>query len=299
MADIAFKGDPAVKAQALARLRAHVAAGTFVYSPAWEDGKANALGAVIEADDTQRYAEELGYPLAAAVALGALVNAFKGLENASVFAEAWLERTPVGADLSNAVSHVLADLLDQPVLTSLSADDAAVEQSRRAVLDLHRRSIAGDTPDRKEWKMVRMAAVAASDAAAPGSLARDAGTIIEAAAWPSTMRSVLLDTLGAMGSLETRQNLAAIGWTDEAESRVFRIRQAAEAEGRMAELTGLARVLGLLDADDPQLAKGFRERLDVVEHLGDRYRSVGWKLIELFEHAPIVQPHGEGRPSAA
>lgn len=298
MADIAFKGDPAVKAQALARLRAHIAAGTFVYSPAWEDGKANALGAVIESDDTTRYAEELGYPLAAAVALGGLVNAFRGLENARVFAEAWLERTPVGADLSNAVSQVLADLLDQPDLAALSAHDAAIEESREAVLRLHRRAVTGDAPDRKEWKAARLAAVAASDAAAPGSLARDAGTIVEAAAWPATMRSVLIDTLGAVGSLETRQSMAAIGWTEEAESRVFRIREAAEADGRMAELTGLARVLALLDADDPDLARGFRERLDVVAQLGDRYRSVGWKLVELFEQAPIVQHHIKGAAPA-
>ncbi len=299
MADIAFHGDPAVKAQALSRLRSHIAAGTFVYFPAWEAGKANAIGAVVEADDISRYAEELGYPLAIANVLGALVNAFKGLDAAAEFAEAWLARTPVGADLSNVVSKILVVLLEQRQLAELTRQTETIEESRQAVLALHRRAISGDAPDRREWKAVRLAAVAASDATADDPDAKIAGSIVEAAAWPGSMRSVLNDTLGALGNLETRLILQKIGWTEADESRVFRIREQAEVDGRMAELNGLDRVLGLLDADAPQLAKGFRERLAAFESLGADYRNVGRTLIELFEQAPIAATQNESGCSAS
>ena len=97
MEGIAFHGDPAVKAQALERLRSHIAGGSFVYFPAWEDGKANVIGAVVEADDTPAYADRLGYPLALADALPMFVNGFRPQTEAERFAIAWLDRTPVGA----------------------------------------------------------------------------------------------------------------------------------------------------------------------------------------------------------
>ena len=67
----------------------------------------------------------------------------------------------------------------------------------------------------------------------------------------------------------------------------------------MAELNGLDRVLGLLDADAPQLAKGFRERLAAFESLGADYRNVGRRLIELFEQAPIAATQNESGCSAS
>ncbi|SLJ88915.1 hypothetical protein [Novosphingobium mathurense] len=286
MADVAFLGDPAVKAQALARLRSHIAAGTFVFFPAWADGKANIIGALVEADDKQAFAERYGYPIAFATALEMIVNAFKVLPDAEEFVGALLERTPVGVDLSRIVPQVLVSLLASPDVVALTGRYGEVERCRREVLALHQRVIGGEVPDRKEWKAIRMAAVAASDAIVDDALPHLASLIVEAAAWPATMRSVLHDTLGACGRLEIQQMMDTIGWTQAQESRVFKIREQAEADGRMAELEGLDRVLALLDHDDPELARGFRKRLEHFGKLGDHYRTVGWKIIELIEQAP-------------
>lgn len=293
MTDIAFLGDPAVKAQALARLRRHIAAGTFVIFPAWEDGKANVIGALVEADDKHAFSEQYGYPVALATALEGIVNAFKFGPDAEGFVDAFFERTPVGADLSLVVSQVLVSLLNRSEVVAQTVRHAEVERCRQAVVALHDRVIAGGEPERKEWKSERMASIAASDTIVDNVHLHMAGLIIEAAAWPATMRTVLHDTLGACGRFESRSVMDAIGWTEADESRVFKIREQAEADGRMAGLSGLDRVLGLLDADDPELARGFRERLQQFEKMGANYRDVGWQIIELIEQAPIPGSAGE------
>lgn len=288
MAVIAFHGDPLVKAQALDRLQRHVAAGSFVYFPAWENGNANVIGAVVEADDTPAYAERLGYPLALAETLPMLVNGFRPQPEAVRFALAWLERTPVGADLTTIVSQLVLDLLANADLVKLTERYPDVEQSRQAIMALHRRAIDGDEPDRKTWKAARLAAVAATDAVDEAALERRAAQVVEAAAWPGTMRTVLRDTLNGLGTAELHLSLSEAGWTEENESRVFHIRQQAETDGYKAELSGLDRVLAILDADHPALAEQFRVRLDLMEESSARYRALAWKAIELMEQAPIA-----------
>lgn len=285
---IAFHGDPLVKAQALDRLQRHVAAGSFVYFPAWENGNANVIGAVVEADDTPAYAERLGYPLALAETLPMLVNGFRPQPEAVRFALAWLERTPVGADLTTIVSQLVLDLLANADLVKLTERYPDVEQSRQAIMALHRRAIDGDEPDRKTWKAARLAAVAATDAVDEAALERRAAQVVEAAAWPGTMRTVLRDTLNGLGTAELHLSLSEAGWTEENESRVFHIRQQAETDGYKAELSGLDRVLAILDADHPALAEQFRVRLDLMEESSARYRALAWKAIELMEQAPIA-----------
>jgi hypothetical protein len=287
MTDIAFLGDPELKALALARLRSHIAAGTFVIFPAWDDGKANVIGALIEADDKQAFADQYGYPIAFVTALEGIVNAFRFGPDSEGFVQALLERTPVGADLSRVVSQLLVNLLDRPDIVALTTRDAEVERCRQAVVGLQQRAIAGEESDRKVWKSARLAAIAASDTVADDTALHMASLIVEAAAWPTTMRTVLHDTLGACGRLESHQIMNAIGWTEADESRVFKIREQAEADGRLAELSGLDRVLGLLDADDPDLARGFRERLEQFEKMGENYRAVGWQIVDLIEQAPV------------
>jgi len=288
MAGVAFHGDPAVKAWALERLRRHIAAGSFVYFPAWEDGQANVIGAVMEADDTPGFAERLGYPVALADALPIFVNGFRPMTEAEGFAQAWLERTPVGADLTRIVSQLVLEFLANDELVALTERRPDVEQGRRAIMALHRRAIDGDEPDRKTWKAARMAAVAATDALEEATLDRRAGQVIEASAWPGAMRTVLRDTLNGLGTLELYLSLSRIGWTEQDESRVFHIREQAEKDGYKAEFSGLDRLLAILDADHPALADQFRLRLDRVEASSERYRSVGWKTIELMERAPLA-----------
>ncbi len=288
MADIAFHDDPAIKAQAQARLRHHVAAGSFVYFPAWENGQANVIGAVVEADDTPAYAERLGYPIALAEALPGLVNGFLQRDEAAAFAEAWLARTPVGVDLSRIVSQLVLFLLDDAGLAAITGRHLELEQCRQTIMALHRQAMDGDMPDRKAWKSVRMAAVAATDRIGDAPLDRQAGGVVEAAAWPGTMRTVLRDTLTARGTLDLTRSLAEIDWTDEKESRVFKLREQAEKDGYKAELSGLERVFAILDGDHPALARGFRQRLQRLEESSAQYRSIGWQAIEMMENAPII-----------
>ena len=288
MTDIAFQGDPAVKAMALDRLHRHIADGSFVFYPAWEDGQANVIGAVVEADDQAAFAERLGYPVALVTALESLVHAFQTLPGAQNYVLDWFDRTPVGADLSAVVSQALLLILGRPDLVALTTPHVELERCRQAVLALHRREIAGDAPDRKGWKVERLAAVAASDAITDGSFAHLAGLIVEAAAWPASMRTVLKDTLDAYGRLHSRRETEAIGWTEALESHVYRIREKAEEDGRMADLSGIDRVLGLLDADDPDLGRHFRQRLECFERFDDVSRAVGKQVVELLEQAPAA-----------
>lgn len=288
MTDIAFHANPAVKAEALERLRRHIAAGTLVYFPAWEHGRANVIGAVVEADDTPGYAAKLGYPLALAEMLPMLVNGFRPLTEAARFAEAWLERTPVGADLTRIVSHLVLDLLADPGLADMTQGSPDLEQSRQSIMALHKSVIEGAEPDRKVWKAARMAAVVATDGVGQGTLERQAGSVIEAAAWPGTMRTVLRDTMNSFGSLGTNRSMAEIGWGADKESRVFQIREQAEKDGYKAEFSGVERVLAILDADHPELASGFRQRIERMNKSSATYVSHGWKAIELMEQAPIA-----------
>lgn len=284
----AFRGDPAVKAQALERLRHHVAAGSFVYFPAWEDGKANVIGAVVEADDTPAFAEQMGYPVALAETLPMFVNGFRPLAEAERFAEAWLARTPVGAELMGIVSRLVLDLLANAELAGLTERHPDVERARQTIMALHGRAIDGDEPDRKTWKAARLAAVAATDTLEEKTLDRRAGQVVEAAAWPGGMRTVLRDTLTGLGTLEMYLALDRIGWTAADESRVFHIREQAEKDGYKAELSGIDRVLAILDADHPALGAQFRLRLEQMEESSERYRAMGWKTIEMMEDAPIA-----------
>jgi hypothetical protein len=288
MTDIAFQGDPAIKDMALARLRRHIADGSFAFYPAWEDGKANVIGAVVEADDKTAFAERLGYPVALVTTLEAIVHAYQELPVAQDYVLDLFERTAVGADLSTLVSQALLTILERSDLAALTSPHAELERCRQAVISLHRREVDGDTPDRKAWKAERMAAVAASDAITDGSFAHLAGLIVEAAAWPASMRTVLKDTLDAFGGLEMRREIQSIGWTDALESRVFQIREKAEVDGRMDELSGIDRVFGLLDADDPDLARHFRQRIECAKGFGHVSRTVGRQIVALIEQAPTV-----------
>lgn len=288
MTEIAFQGDPAVKEMALTRLRRHIADGSFVFYPAWEDGKANVIGAVVEADDQTAFAERLGYPIALVTALEGLVNDHRTLSLGQEFALDWFERTPISADLSTVVSQVLLWILQQSDLVALTTPHKELERCRQAVAAMHRGEINGDTPDRKAWKVERLASVAATDTIADGSFEHLAGLIVEAAAWPASMRTVLRDALNACARLEMRRELDAIGWTDALESRAFKIREQAEVDGRMAELAGLDRMLGLLDADDAELGRHFRQRLEISDRAGHGTRTVGNHIVTLMERAPLI-----------
>jgi hypothetical protein len=261
---IAFHGKASVKEQALERMRAHIDAGTFRYSPPWGEKGGSAMGLIIEGSDPQLYAERMGFPLPLVAVLDSLVNARHGdLPEATTFALAWLERTPVGADLAPVVTQSLISILSDPTLTEISVTQAPIETQRQAVLALHRRELMGETVSAAEWKKVRKAATAANDALPEDEkLLRTVARAVESAAWPGSMRSVLTDTLSARGRLDINLALQEIGWSDEDERRVYSIMEA--AEGRETHLEGLERVYAVIAAEDPAFAE--RARVRTAQH---------------------------------
>jgi hypothetical protein len=287
MKEIAFNGDPAVKALALARLRSHIAQGTFRYNPAWSDLGGSALGCVIEGSEPEKYAETTGYPLPLVMILDRLVNDLKGgLEVAAEFAEAWLEGTAVGADLSAIVTRTLMFILEDPILVSQSHRSEAVERCRQTVLDLHRRSLAGEEIARQEWRRARSASLEASDSVFDDKLVRAVGLTVEAAAWPGDMRTVLSDTLSARAGLDIKLALAEIGWTDEDENRVLHTMEA--SEGKQTHLEGLERVFAVLGAEDPAFEVRMRERVKQSAKFSLSNAIVGRFVLDALAKAPAA-----------
>jgi hypothetical protein len=285
MTNIAFHGDPSVKEKALSRLKEHIAAGTFRYNPAWSEKGASALGSVIEDSDPDVYAATTGFPIPLVMILDRLVNDLKGgLEVASAFAVAWLEGTPVGADLSDIVTRTLIFILEDPTLVSHSIQSASVEQCRLQVLDIHRRTLAGEGVARQEWRRARSSALEASDSVFNEKLVRAVGLVVEAAAWPGDMRTVLSDALGARAGLDIKLALAEINWTDEDENRVLHTMD--NAEGRETHLEGLERVFAVLGADDPAFEVRMRQRVKQAEKFSVSNAVVGRFILDELAKAP-------------
>lgn len=282
---LSFHGDPALKADALTKLRRHIANGTFLYStPADPALGASAISSVVESGDPQEYADRLGYPVPLVLVLHSIVNSFGSLPEAADFAEAWLERTPVGADLSRVVPEAIVTILEDPALIEVTRRHGPIEDARQSVLDLRRRALAGETISRSDWKEARSAALAATDGASKDRMLTHAGGVAESAAWPSSMRTVLADALAARIGLELRVVLGQIGWTDSDEKRVFEIMDA--AQGRHTNLKGLERVHAVLGEDDPELAPRFRERLENISRAAAPNIAIGERILELLSAAP-------------
>ena len=96
---IAFHGNPKIKAEYLARVRAHRKADQLIKGQYWEDGKGCAVGCTIHGSDHGRYETELGIPRVLARLEDTL---FEGQSNGA--ARRWptdfLSAIRVGADLS-------------------------------------------------------------------------------------------------------------------------------------------------------------------------------------------------------
>lgn len=290
MSDVAFHGNAQLKEETLARLRKHVADGRFFWNdPDGYDKGASIITCATEGvDDPQAFAEKLGYPVGLAIALNEIVNSFSNLEELASFCDAWLARTLPGADLSRVIPGTLVAILDDEALRGVTVGYPAIDAAREAVLALHRRALDGDTVERAEWKAARAAALAASEGSTDIT-ARDVGAVAEAAAWPSTMRTVLVDTIVAIMRHDVREQLAGIGWTDHEgdsdENRVLYIMEA--AHDRRTDLDGLDRVYAVLDEDHPEFGARFRVRIKQAEFFGRTIKKTGFDIVERLGAAPL------------
>ncbi|MGH1556948.1 hypothetical protein ACRAWD_02410 [Caulobacter segnis] len=200
----------------------------------------------------------LGYPVALAETLPKFVNdGFRQHDEAAAFAEVWLARTLVGADLSRVVSQLCwsfsttPDWPPSPAVIPTSNSVGWASWTCTGARSMARCPIA--RPGKRcAWRRSQPRTALATCR----SIARQAMSS-EAAAWPGTMRTVLRDTLSARGTLDLTRSLAEIGWTMENESQVFHIREQAE-KGR---LQGGAVRPGSVVRDPRRRSSGPRERI--------------------------------------
>jgi len=162
---IAFHGKESVKAEYLARVRAHAAADEIIHGKYWQEGKGCAVGCTIHGSDHFNYETELGIPAAIAFLEDSV---FESLPNgdAKNFPARFLEAIPVGADLSMVVPQFLYWMLSDEAW-GLKPESPDVKAAVDAVAECFKRRIAGDEPSEEDWessvKLAR-AAWAARDA---------------------------------------------------------------------------------------------------------------------------------------
>jgi hypothetical protein len=186
MTPVAWHGDPALKAEAVAAMTAHRAADEFVQGsyvdtdPGTAAGYRGCFHGCLTVD---RLAAEAGVPVVQFIerraghtawhregerlwgipeVVGHVLDwAFEEVLQPGAFAVAATEAIPVGADLSLVLSRWMLDILDDPnhgvwIFTEVrSCSRAAVE----AVAALYRRRLAGDEPDAEDWRTVGRTAV--------------------------------------------------------------------------------------------------------------------------------------------
>lgn len=189
---VAFGGDGAVKSALLDRLRRHAADATLLFGPTSWDGRAGTpIGVSTRGGDSADYAAQFGYPLALAGLLDPM-TAYAGPDRAVDVALAWVERVPVGTDLSPVAERIVDHLLD-----AMDAD--GVGAPYRATLRRYYAAERSDTPPaRRDWADLRARIERAVQDERPASDARTALVACAAACWPLATSGSVLPTLFAL-----------------------------------------------------------------------------------------------------
>lgn len=178
---LAWHNDPAIKAEAVARMHAHRAADEIIqgtYALMDEETAAGYRGCFhgcltgdklmslhgwtpSQLEDQTPSGTEMwhtGEELWGILAeLGRILdNLFEGLpaEECAAFAVDAVEAIPVGADLSRVLDAWLVDLLADPEhgVARLFATGSAEATAAALVIDLFRAKLAGDTPSTTDWE---------------------------------------------------------------------------------------------------------------------------------------------------
>jgi len=205
---VAYHGDPKIKENYLARVRAHREADEMVKGVYWKDGKGCGVGCTIHSGNHHSYETELGIPEVLAHLEDAI---FEGLPNGD--AKAWPERflsaIKPGADLSLVWPRFALWLLVDPAdgVIKYAGEYRDVDKAIRRVGDLYREWTEGRKPDKAAWAAARAAARDAARAAA-GDAARAAAW---AAAW-SAARAAAGDAARAAAGAAARAAAGDAAW---------------------------------------------------------------------------------------
>ena len=199
----AFHGDPAVKRELLARLKAHAQAGEVINrANVWQDGKGGPVACLAHDTDLAVWQQRTGMPRAVGIALDTAASYLDAPEQAAQFSLEWLEAVSIGQDLRGVAPALLDWLLtDADVGLWRSAESEPVRDMIGRVADLHRRVAANDAPPETEWRAVRAAAMALTDSCA-NATEKALAAATEAAAWnAATSATVVSDTVRAWNNL--------------------------------------------------------------------------------------------------
>jgi hypothetical protein len=230
----AFRGDVAVRNEALKRLDDHVQARHIVDgSLFWDGTKGSVSGCLLETSNPAVWESKIGIGRWLAYLLDALTGR---LNPARGFAEtsALLESIPLGLDTTSMGNRLICRLLGEVTSkgsTSGSASAGAgafpgeLNEIHELVVSLHQRRAAGEAVAPAEWRQARRAAMAATDARAPIAAdgerldserehLRAVGGMIEAAAWdPQVSGTAVAEVLRLWLSLEDMKADEEFGWT--------------------------------------------------------------------------------------
>lgn len=263
----AWQGDPALRADTLARIDRHIASGTLKAGATFWDGTAGSpLGVSAESDDIGVYAARFDIPIALAGLLDPLAARFHEPAEAQHFARAWTLAIRPGADLSLVPTRLVLDLLDAPETRGVAPEIAAPLEA------LHRRELAGEAVGRREWAPLRAMILKASDQ--PGSLSRERLLrLCEALCWSAfSSRSILAE--GVRNWCYFTDIEPDPDWSEADHRRAWAmLERLAEEQAGNVEAGLWVDYPSLFAAEDASLAQRFEANLRRVNAKGPKRRD--------------------------
>jgi hypothetical protein len=264
---IAFHGDPAIKAQYLARVQAHAAADEIIHGTYWENGKGCAVGCTVHSSSHQAFETELGIPCMLARLEDCL---FEGQRNgtAKTFPARFLAAPVPGADLSPVAWQFLHWLLTEELA---GRDDPRVARQIKACADVLVPLTKGLPTDRqhaieaaREARNAAYAATATADAAAYAAA--------DAAAYAAAYAATATAAAYAASAAYATASAAAAAATAAA--------YAADATASAAYATASAAAAAYAAAAEAATALAARSKC---------YERMANKLVELMAAAPMAE----------
>ena len=211
---LSFHSDPTLKAEYVARVKAHAEADEIVKGQYWQNGKGCAVGCTIHSGTHAAYETILGLPEWLARLEDTL---FENLPNrkAKLFPGRFLEAIPVGVNLERIkwkfCAFILAENIERALLLKISDElKEQVVSAIRGILVLHEKAVIDGIWDESAARSARSAAWSAESAAwSAGSAARSAAwsaRSARSAAWSA--ESAAWSAAWSAGSAESAESAA-------------------------------------------------------------------------------------------
>ena len=219
----AYQSDPALRDAAIERLHRNAAAQKLAPGPLkWNGTKGSLVGCIIESDDLTQWEQTLGLPQWLALTADGVAAAQESVDAALAFGTGLLGAVRPGADVTRAGSAVVISVLADAheFIGKLAEIPAELKHLSEQVQGLQRRVLEGERPAPAEWRPVRRAATALTDAL-ESELLKSLATCVETAAWdPTTSKAVVFDTLRVYSQAAVHKASAESGYTVEIDTDI-------------------------------------------------------------------------------